>query len=380
MMRWHRLHELRKQRMKQIEVQGLSHLAAAVAADKGVLIAPNHSFHWDSYCLFEATHRLRLAFYTMTAWQVFAQSSWVERMSLQHCGCFSINREGTDLQALKTAVDILRYRRQPLVIFPEGDIYHTNDRVTPLREGAASIALMAARKSTRPMVILPTAIKRWYVRDPTPSLLKTIRTLEQYLLWRPRTDLPLLDRVRQVGHGLLGLKELEHLGEVRGGDLPGRIRGLAGHLLERMEARYGLKSTGSDTPDRVKNLRRHIIAMRRESANQISDLPTVQACEAMDKDMDNLFFVTQLYSYPVNYLGEHPTRERLAETLDKLEEDALGAVYPSVRGDKRVVVRFGEPIEVSTSDSRALSSTTLTIRLERAIQGLLDELNAANPR
>ncbi len=58
------------------------------------------------------------------------------------------------MQAMKTAVDIMQNRPHPLVIFPEGDVYHTNDRIMPFRDGAAAMALMAARKAERPVVII----------------------------------------------------------------------------------------------------------------------------------------------------------------------------------------------------------------------------------
>jgi len=44
--------------------------------------------------------------------------------------------------------------------------------------------------------------------------------------------------------------------------------------------------------------------------------------------MDDLFFVIQLYSYPGDYVAERPVIERIAETLDKFEEDVLQATYP----------------------------------------------------
>ncbi len=51
--------------------------------------------------------------------------------------------------------------------------------------------------------------------------------------------------------------------------------------------------------------------------------------------MDTVFLIVQLYSYPGDYLLEHPSTERVAETLDKLEEDVLGAAYPSLRVDAK---------------------------------------------
>src|SRR5262249_54714181 len=95
-------------------------------------------------------------------------------------------------------------------------------------------------------------------------------------------------------------------------------------------------------------------------------------------DMDDLFFVIQLYSYPNNYLAEKMSLERIAETLDKFEEDLLRAPLPSVRGTRRVVVRFGEPIPVQPERHRRGVASQLTRMLEQRVQHLLDELNLAH--
>ena len=91
--------------------------------------------------------------------------------------------------------------------------------------------------------------------------------------------------------------------------------------------------------------------------------------------MDDLFFVTQLFSYPGDYVSERPSVERLAETLDKFEEDLLRTSYPSVRGSRRVVVRFGEPIPLARERQKKDAVATLTETLQDKVQALLDELN-----
>ena len=55
------------------------------------------------------------------------------RHLLPRIGAFPIDREGADLRAFKAGVEILARGRQPLVIFPEGEVYHVYDRLTPLR-------------------------------------------------------------------------------------------------------------------------------------------------------------------------------------------------------------------------------------------------------
>ena len=40
-------------------------------------------------------------------------------------------------------------RPEPLVVFPEGEMYHLGDQITPFHEGAAAMAIAAARKTDR---------------------------------------------------------------------------------------------------------------------------------------------------------------------------------------------------------------------------------------
>lgn len=362
---------LRKQQFVHVEVEGIEHLRNAIAQGWGVMITPNHSFHWDSYCLLESSDKLKLPFYIMTAWQVFAMSSWFECESMQRCGCFSVDRESTDMQAMKTAIDVLQHKREPLVIFPEGDVYHTNDRLTPLRDGAAAMALMAARKTERQVCILPTAIKRWYLDDPTPSMQATTDALETRLYWRPNRQASLLDRILRIADGLVSLKELERFGATRQGDLPTRIRALAESVLLEIEPRYDIAQSRALLPERVKEIRRRIIERR----TQAGEAETAQQQAIWQQDMQDMFLVTQLYSYPGDYLIANPTWERMAETLDKLEEDALGARYPTSRGRTTVRVRFDEPILLPKGKEKKLGASDITDQMESRIQHLLDELN-----
>lgn len=366
--------DLRRQRIVQVEVQGLHHVRSTLSQGGGVLLTPNHSFHFDTYCLLRAADQLRCPFYIMTAWQVFGMANRWERWTMQRSGCFSVNREGTDREAFRTAVEILEHRRQPLVIFPEGDIYHTNDRIMPFRDGAAAVALSAAKRASHPVACIPVGLKAWYASDPTRQLEATASELERRLWWHPSEHLTLRERIYRLAAGLLALKEYEYFGEARTGSVGDRIRGLTTFLLERQEARHGTPATGTEIPERVKELRRRIIP--RLHAPDTGEFERRE----LRQDLDDLFFVTQLYSYPRNYVSAQPTLERLAETLDKLEEDVLGLPYPSVRGERQVVVRFGSPILVPRERTSRHAAAELTDQLEAHVQQLLDELNQQPPR
>ena len=366
-----RLKALEKQQITNIQIEQIENLQTALDAGQGVMIAPNHSFHWDSYCLLTVADRLKTPFYVMTAWQVFSQSSRFECESMQRCGCFSVDRENTDIQSMKTAMDILQHRKEPLVVFPEGDIYHTNDRLTAIRAGAAAIALMAARKSERPIAIVPVAIKRWYTEDPTQSLSRLADKIEERLFWKPQSNKPLVDRILTIASGLLSLKEIEHLGHARQGSLPERISSLADSILKSAESKYQIPSTKPLIPERIKEIRRKIIQQRSEQGDHASE----QQHREWNADMQDMFLATQLYSYPGDYLQEHPSWERQAETLDKLQEDVLGASYPSSHGRKTVSIRFGEPIAMPIGKEKKASSEGITSELQKQIQSMLDAMN-----
>src|SRR5262245_59800461 len=85
---------LREHGLTNVELHGIEHLRRAVADGHGVLITPNHPTHADPFVLLDASDRLELPFYFMTAWQVFAMTHPLGRRVLRHHGCFSINREG----------------------------------------------------------------------------------------------------------------------------------------------------------------------------------------------------------------------------------------------------------------------------------------------
>ena len=60
--------------------------------------------------------------------------------------------------------------------------------------------------------------------------------------------------------------------------------------------------------------------------------PARRRCE---EELEDVFFVVQLYSYPGNYVAQKATVERMAETLDKFEEDVLGRSTATIRGTRR---------------------------------------------
>jgi len=128
---------------------------------------------------------------------------------------------------------------------------------------------------------------------------------------------------------------------------------------------------GGIVPERVKEVRRAVIkAIEQDGA-------TDESVQKLSADMEDLFFVIQLFSYPGDYVAERPSIERIAETLDKFEEDVLKADYPGIRGTRKAVLRFGEPLTVPKERDAKNSVESWTDLVEGKVQGLLDEINSA---
>ncbi|NIL95899.1 MAG: glycerol acyltransferase [Planctomycetales bacterium] len=358
----------REQQLMEVEVRQPGPLQAAMEAGQGILITPNHSGHADAHIMYNAADQAGCPFFFMTAWQVFAQRTRIGQWILQSHGCFSVDREGTDLTAFRQATQILQNRPYPLVIFPEGEVYHINERVTPFREGAATIALTAAKRAAREVVCIPCGIKYQYLDDPTDNLLALMDRLEEEIFWRPRPDLTLPQRIYRFAEGAMALKELEFLGHTATGPLPQRIDALADHILNEIEERYGIEPADPQRqiPERVKLLRRHAL-------QQLAQLAAGDAGrKAFQHDLDDLFLVVQLFSYPGDYVQERPTIERMAETLDKFEEDVLGVYSAAIRGRRRATVVFGPPIPVPRDRKAKGAAAELTRQMEQEVQRLLD--------
>ena len=150
----------------EVECRGLERLKASVAAGNGVLIAPNHCRLSDPMTMGWIVRETGIHLYTMASWHLFKQDRVFDRLSawmMRRLGAFSILREGADRAALTTAVDILATAERPLVIFPEGVVSRSNDRLGPLMDGVAFIARMAAKKAAKEgkpgVVVHPVALR-----------------------------------------------------------------------------------------------------------------------------------------------------------------------------------------------------------------------------
>jgi 1-acyl-sn-glycerol-3-phosphate acyltransferase len=359
----------------EVAVTGIDRLHAIAPGD-GILICPNHSYTGDGSVMAEVGRRSGRQFYFMAARHTFAGHGGFDGFMLQRLGGFSVDREGCDRAAMRQANDLLT-NGKTLVIFPEGEIYHTNERLTPLRDGVGFIALTAQRELDKQgqgkrVWIMPTCIRYAFDGDVTPALDAALSQLERRLSLKPKAGAPLHERIVRYGEMMLTIKEKEKLGrsyDDGGETLPGRIARLTSGMLEKLEvAHFGKPRTDDPLPVRVKQLRRHLldeICAEGASPQQVRD-----GHEALDE----IHLVVQLYSYPGDYVASKPTPERMAETIEKFEEDVYED-YAKPKGKRRAAVTLGEPIDVKTFTAGGVKARAaageLTARLEHAITVLM---------
>jgi Acyltransferase len=372
----------REQRIAEIDAAGMDRLGALLERGDSVLITPNHADHADAYVLYELSRRLKKPFAYMAAYQIFTgMARWV----LPRVGVFSVDREGADLSAFKAAVSLLAEGKHPLVIFPEGEIYRVAERLTPLREGAFAIAAAAARKlegKGRKLWIVPAGLCYRFLEghDPLPALRSLMDRLETRFTWRVQADQPLAERILHYANGILSLKEVEYLGAPTHGSHKERSANLIERILAAIEERRIKGRKPATVPERVKDLRRDCLeTLEKEAAGNSP------AASAARRDLEDLFLVIQIFSYPGDYVRLSPTVERVAETLMKCEEDFLGVDQAPPRAPRRALVRFGEPIDLGERlggsgqpRSRQLVPA-LTAEIETRIQSILDAMPPGRP-
>ncbi len=366
-----RVHLERKYRVHSIEAQGFETVHGLCAEGHSVLLAPNHSDHSDPHVIIEICDRHGMKPRFMGAREIFEVSP-LACWALQSMGVFSVDRDGPDLSAIKTAISLIENGGEPLVVFPEGEIYHHHRRLDPLNEGVASILLKGAARlpAGRKAFLVPVAMRFFH----DPAVEKTFRDrlsrLEDRIGWQPRPGMPCDDRILRLATGALALKETEFLGRAGGGGIQERLAQLCDNLLTEAESRYPRDNRATTPPERVRALRFRIRRRLLDAENP----PDAAARELLLDDLDRVFTALQAHSYIGDYITVDPTTDRRAEMIMKLEEDLLG--FPNYPVPRRAEARAGEAIPVSdllASGELAAKggALPLTGRLEGALGGML---------
>ena len=254
-------HYLRKcQGIGSWELAGREHIEASLQAGPGILIVPNHPRPSDPSSLGLLVGALRRNINIMASAHLFFGSRYYSWL-LPRLGAFSVYREGLDRESLRTAIDILAAAKRPLVVFAEGVVTRTNDRLIDLQDGTAFIARTAAKQRAAKVpggkvVIHPLAVRYTFKGDLDAGLGRVLDRIELRLGMQTQRELPLHQRVLKLGEALLALKEIEYFGAARTGATPERLAHLLEKILHPLEQEWLHGRSEGNVVNRVKNLRK----------------------------------------------------------------------------------------------------------------------------
>lgn len=351
---------------------GKEKITEALKAGHGVLMAPNHCRPCDPEVIGVLCCQLAQPCFLMASWHLFKQSR-LQRFMLRSAGVFSVHREGIDREAVRAATAMLVDGRRPLIIFPEGIVSRSNDRLRALMDGTAFIARAAAKvraKQPTPgkVVIIPIALHYYFDGDLKKSVEPVLQTIEKRLSWQPQRHLPLVPRVAKLGEALLAVKEMEYFGAMQTGDFAQRLPNLIEQVLKPMEAAYQLAQPGDDVMERIKKIRTIIVAQLLEGKLAPNEV------KRRWRHLADCYFAQQLGCYPINYVTEKPTVERILETVERYEEDLTDVAM--IHRPLRCVGEIGDPIEVSPERPRGGGDPAMK-QLEESLNEKLARLAAA---
>ena len=394
-----RRHLPRTLQISGVETWGGDELRRTLKPGDRVVILPNHPTHADAPILLEALRQVPgpvpgvgLRSHVMAAYDVFLRSrldAWV----MQRLGAFSVDRDGSgggaDNRAMKQALSVLERGRFALTIFPEGHVYLQNDQVTPFNEGAAFIALKAARQlagggshedpgATGRVLVVPVSIKVTHTSDVRPTLTRIIREMAQSVDCPIVSGATPLTALKQIGLVALA-RNLQHRGfdcpDVADRELPAFIEATAGLVIARLESKLGIEAKPSDgLVDRIRRTRRLIHEVRTDENRAVD-----HAAAATWADEAMVAF--KIASYSGRYVTQSPTLDRVSETTEKLYEDLYHQVMPPI-GPRHAYVKFNPPIDltphVDSGGKLRVAVREVTAQAEGAVQDGLYQINAGN--
>ena len=359
----------KKHGIVSFECRGIDKLKASASAGDGIILAPNHSRYSDPLAMGWPARLAGLNFFAMASWHLF-NKSWFDAFSMRKCGGFSLYREGTDRKSIETAINILATAERPLILFPEGMTFRTNDWVRPLLDGVTFVARSAARKRAKKddgrVVAHPVAIKYTCPIDMTSWASEQIEQLESHLNISPITGFA--PRLLQIAESRLGGIEAEHFGDRRDGDTQKRQNDLVVHLLTRTENRLGLSPDDpTDIGDRVRAIRTRVAS----DYFQLSDDSPERDLLRSDSDTANLAY--DLYAYPDSYLQDDGiTDMRVIESVQRLQVSLLGKANRKI--PLHCILEVGDSVEVPPEKAPRGQQDPVLALIRQRLTEMIDRL------
>ncbi|MFZ5801599.1 MAG: lysophospholipid acyltransferase family protein [Candidatus Omnitrophota bacterium] len=319
-----------------------------IPQDAGLIIASNHADEMDIKVCMEISKRSGRRFLYMINAEAFEEYLGWAGWWLRRLGGFSVERGGTDVRAKDYSVDVVKSGRDALVIFPEGEIHYLNDAVQPFKSGIVHIGMEALTemRQTDPqwqVYILPVSLKYRY-RDPVAHELdKRIQKMER-TLFQKISHATFQERLLRLWAKRLRREDLLQKKDATSASfdaLKEAIHQTRRSILARIESKY--PAEGLSPPKQLKDRAQKLIFHLRERLSQ-KKFFSKETAKLLREDLEELKRVVHMEGWQPRYVDLHPSDERLAESVMKLERELYGTKRPKPLANRMVAVRIGEPI------------------------------------
>jgi len=266
------------------------------------------------------------------------------------------------------------------VIFPEGNVYLCNDRVTPFVDGAAFIALRAQKElgSEIPVFAVPVSLKYSYTGDVREEVLNNLSDIAREFGSKLDRNAPVTDELKRISINVLVHYLKQHGQPTPQNDLKTDelIRESAGLLISSLEDKMTLaERSDDDLIARVRRIRAAIHGIR-------SDPTREEEHGTASGHADEAMLALRVLGYMGGYSLSNPTLDRVAETITRLREDITSETAIPI-GKREALVKICEPIDLREylgkfKESARMTITKLTAHCENAVQSGINELNEDN--
>jgi len=371
----------KEHRVHEIHLEGnLDAVREAQRAGDRLLFVINHPTHSDPQVITEMHRRLGVPLRFMAAYDVFLRTKF-NAWCVQKLGHFSIDREGSDRKAMTTAIDTLKEGDYALDIFPEGNVYLTNDRVTPFLDGTAFIALKAQQALDSDNVrIIPVSLKYTHLTDCREQLVSLVESAAKDSGFPFDSKNPVVESVVQLGSYVLASHLARHgyADQINADkdDIHSTLADLTSAIVVDLETALDLSPKAGDAlVDRIRKTRSNIHQIR-------TDQKKSAATPDIDKLADKAILAYRILAYLTPYLPDHPSLDRFSETVERIGEDHFSKTMGRT-ASRRAIVSVRDPLNVSEFLEQAGGKlrgavAPLTAEMERSVQAGLDEINENN--